>query len=956
MSNFHSHKVKLLVYFILLFMSFTLTGQNGQYLIRNFSPEDYRAGIQNNSFAQNRSLSIFVANNLGILEFDGTEWKVHRVNSGKKERSLLFDDTSNRLFFGSQGDFGYFENDWEYRSLTELLPKQLRDFDEVWDVFYLDGQVYFCTFQGIFQFDGDSLTPITLPSGLRKSFLVNNQLFVQSNESHIYRLKGNTLELHQKLEKPSEIINGIVERNRELILFSQSGNIYSESSSIDIDFLNKLQRNLVGQYINHVQELSDGRIAISTQTSGIYIADWKSRQIIKLSKSDGLQSDVCLKTFEDFNGKLWIGMQNGISIVDLHSSVRLVNEKNGLDGSGYDYLEDGKYTYYTTSTGLFIKENDDEKAKLIPSTEGPSYSIKKLRNDVYVCNQSGLLLADGEQVKQIASIEGLWDIKPLTQNPNYLIGGTYKGLHVFKWVDDKLVHLGKIEGFNESSRFFEEDDKGTLWVSQFYKGLYNLKVDLDNLKLLSKTEIDSTNNLPLSEVIVKKIQGEIYVASKKGLYVLDQHNSVLKDSHLFESQLENRQVHLIDEDAYNNIHVFTDDFIGYFKRISNNNYKFQNSSLSPLRYSMNNDLLNFSKTMTKGVSYAANEGFIRYYPEEENQIIQTYPLYVKWVKTSSENDFLYKKEVFGEESNTAIELDVPPNANLIQLAVAFPAFNLGNGNEFRFQLEGFDKEFGPWENTPYKTYTNLEPGSYKFRFESRDRMGRTISGKSISIEVLAPFYATTYAKYIYALLALVALYLLYHYISRWFSRKNVEFEKSKVQLARSKEEEISRLESKKEDEVRQLQLEKVQNELNFLNQALSGSTMNLVVKNELIEKIKSRLENLNESGINEKTKKSLNLIILDIERSLRVQDDWVQFESQFNKVHGDFLDRLRSRFKDLSPNDQKLCTFLRLNLSTKEIASLMNISKRGVEIGRFRLRKKLNLQKGQNLAKFILDY
>ena len=211
MSNFHSHKVKLLVYFILLFMCFTLTGQNGQYLIRNFSPEDYRAGIQNNSFAQNRSLSIFVANNLGILEFDGTEWKVHRVNSGKKERSLLFDDTSNRLFFGSQGDFGYFENDWEYRSLTELLPKQLRDFDEVWDVFYLDGQVYFCTFQGIFQFDGDSLTPITLPSGLRKSFLVNNQLFVQSNESHIYRLKGNTLELHQKLEKPSEIINGIVE-------------------------------------------------------------------------------------------------------------------------------------------------------------------------------------------------------------------------------------------------------------------------------------------------------------------------------------------------------------------------------------------------------------------------------------------------------------------------------------------------------------------------------------------------------------------------------------------------------------------------------------------------------------------------------------------------------------------------------------------------------------------------
>lgn len=74
------------------------------------------------------------------------------------------------------------------------------------------------------------------------------------------------------------------------------------------------------------------------------------------------------------------------------------------------------------------------------------------------------------------------------------------------------------------------------------------------------------------------------------------------------------------------------------------------------------------------------------------------------------------------------------------------------------------------------------------------------------------------------------------------------------------------------------------------------------------------------------------------------------------KVHGDFLGRLRTEFAELSPNEQRLCAFLRLNLSTKEIAKLMIISSRGVEIARYRLRKKLGLQKGQNLTKFLLEY
>jgi DNA-binding CsgD family transcriptional regulator len=100
----------------------------------------------------------------------------------------------------------------------------------------------------------------------------------------------------------------------------------------------------------------------------------------------------------------------------------------------------------------------------------------------------------------------------------------------------------------------------------------------------------------------------------------------------------------------------------------------------------------------------------------------------------------------------------------------------------------------------------------------------------------------------------------------------------------------------------------------------------------------------------------LNTFVKEIETTLRLQEDWEQFEHHFDQVHGDFLHRLRNQFHDLSSNEQKLCVFLRLNLNTKDIANFMSISLRGVKIARYRLRKKLGLGQGENLSKFMLEY
>ncbi|MBN2762838.1 MAG: hypothetical protein JXR41_07095, partial [Bacteroidales bacterium] len=92
-----------------------------------------------------------------------------------------------------------------------------------------------------------------------------------------------------------------------------------------------------------------------------------------------------------------------------------------------------------------------------------------------------------------------------------------------------------------------------------------------------------------------------------------------------------------------------------------------------------------------------------------------------------------------------------------------------------------------------------------------------------------------------------------------------------------------------------------------------------------------------------------------IDKDIKSEKHWQVFDKYFDEVHQDFAHRLKSLHPDLTPKDLRMCSYLRMNISTKEIAPLMNISVRGVEISRYRLRKKLGLGPEKNLTEYILE-
>ncbi|MDB4438778.1 hypothetical protein N9176_00870, partial [bacterium] len=897
----------------------------GRYPIQNFTPAAYKAGIQNIDFAQNRDMSLFVANNLGVLSFNGNDWETHSFKSGKKKRSLAFDENTNRLYVGSQGEFGYFKEDWNYVSLVDIIPDNNRDFDEVWDVYIHNSKIYFCSFQNIYVYDGKTISCIKHEGGFERSFHTNGQLFTQSQQGKLFAIKGNKLtEVYQQIHN-GQTIAGVIQHDTGYSLFYNSGQIeYMTSFRVTPQYPDLIQA-LQGSYVNHVLQLADMRLAISTQSSGLFIYDTQTNSIENITTNDGLESNTCLRSFQDYTGNIWVGMQNGIALIHINSPMRLINQELNIQGSGYEAFETDSGIYYTTSNGIYFLAKNAKKCVFLKGTEGPAYGITKVAGLLYAGHQTGLFLLENTTAQLLANTDGLWRIKQLRSNPNFAIGGMYSGLYLFKINKNRqLKAIQKINGFNESSRFFEEDQQGNIWVGQYYKGLYRLTLS-ESLTEATVIKVSDDYNLTNHEqIILANIDNKIHIATTEGMSQLDQTIDKIVDADVFSKEFGGRPIYLIGQDLQKNVHVVGENQVGFYKQISSKNYTFIPSSLFQLRYYLNNDLLNISVNSHSGVLFSANEGFIHYNPELEKRLYSETPLVINKVFSVTQDSLLYILNPFETRPKQIEPLVVHQSARVLQIGIESYQFNDVNNLQFRYILKGFNDNYGEWTNATTKEYTNLKEGNYSFIAQTRNYLGEISTSQPLSIKVKPPFYKSWWAKTIYIVLGCVTLLLLYLFQNRRYIKQAKKLEENTQIELDEKQNKLIEIEKQKERELSQMEELKIERELHHVNNLLAASTMNLVVKNEFIETIKEELKDVRKKGKSKETKMALERIVKEIDTSLRIQEDWKQFEHHFDQVHGDLLKRLRDEFKDLSPNEQKLCAFLRLNLNTKEIANLMS--------------------------------
>src|SRR5690606_23446066 len=131
--------------------------------------------------------------------------------------------------------------------------------------------------------------------------------------------------------------------------------------------------------------------------------------------------------------------------------------------------------------------------------------------------------------------------------------------------------------------------------------------------------------------------------------------------------------------------------------------------------------------------------------------------------------------------------------------------------------------------------------------------------------------------------------------------------------------------------------------------------INVIRKNEILESIKNELVQVKNDLGQQLPNVHYQKLLDSINRNLSGKEDWTLFEDNFDDVHEEFFKRLKLRHPDITPSELRLAAAMRMNLSSKEIAPVLGISVRGVEIKRYRLRKKLGLDESVNLNSYMME-
>lgn len=962
----HSKFLKKSLCFVFLICPFIqmFSQGNGDFhglpFISNYPATEYQAGIQNWDITQDEMGRIFIANNLGLLEFDGKSWQRYGLNNTKVRSALV--GKQGKIFVGSQGDFGFLESDsmgkLSYVSLADSLEGSLRDFDETWKVFIGNGKVYFCTFKRIYILEEDKLKAIESNRRLDISFQVENQILTQIPGEGLHRVTESGFELIQngRFFSDKRISNILpYDRNRWLISTFSQGLFLYDGQIKPFPLSNAFWKN---EYlINYSTRLKDGSIALGTQNAGLFILDQNGQIRYHLDKKSGLMDLTIHYILEDDQQGIWLAMNNGVARIDLNSPFSKIDDRMGLTGSGYAAMKKGNAVYLGTNNGLFLWENGNFKP--VEGTQGQVYSIQEISGKVFLGHNNGPMVLEGNKATLIHNEQGSWIFKQIPSKPNLYVQGTYSGLNLFEWKNDRLVFIQKIKGFDESSRIMEFDGN-TLWVAHGYKGVFRVKLSEDFREVKESLLYNSAHGFPNDELInVFRISNRLIFTANGGFYNYEQEQDRFSSWDEFNDLFGyGTRVADLEGDELGNIYFIEEDQVGVIKSLSNGKMQLSSKSFNKIKRLWNDDLANIIVLNSQNILIGGKEGFVHYDPQKDLPRNWQPKVFFKEIlnKGKESNPLFFGHKSSDQDASIQLEQELPFSQNSFLFEFSSPQFESAGQVNYQMMLENYDEDWSAWTTENRKEYTNLREGDYVFWVKAKNIFEEESEPISFSFTVRPPFYRSILAYVLYIVLIGSGLCIGFIFLDKRYKKKTKALELEKNKAIQKKESELEDLTQRTDEEIIRLKNSKLEAEINFKNQELTSSAMHLIQKNKLLQDIKNSLKSLTNEEKNRQFNNQLNKLVKSIDKDLDGGEEWALFSQNFDQVHGNFITRLKEKYPDLTPQEIKFSAYIRMNLNTKEIANLLGISVRGVEIGRYRVRKKLGLERHENLSDFLLRF
>ncbi len=954
---------------LLLVVQFYVSGlaQNtiGLPEIINYPKQAYKAGTQNWDICQDENGLLYFANNEGLLSFDGTYWKIYPLPNKTIVRSVAIADDNN-IYTGGQDEIGYFSPDSSgsltYRSLKNLIPEKYRSFADVWDIVCRDNQVFFRSNEKIFQLSANTITVHPAANWLFMG--ATKDLFIaQDYYRGILKFdKGMWLPVVSRDALPEGfLITAVLPAgNDSTFITSLKHGIYLYTKHRLTRFSSPALNAIAASNIYCAAAVDENHFALATTMKGCIIIDKKGNPIQQFSRLEGLQNNNVLSVFPDKNKNLWLGLDHGIDFIAYNSAIKHIFPDAVNEGAGYSSIIFNNQLYIATTNGLYrallyeMKDMSFVKGSFKPveNTSGQVWNLSEVNGKLLIGHHEGFREVKGDKAVTLDNTTGFWTFLPLTSvvpSP-VMVAGTYYGIRFYNYQNGQFSKAHVDANF-ESARFVTVSNNN-VWVSHPYKGIYRVQLQSNGEPVVKAYTGKQGVGLSSNGNYVFKIKNRVVAATENGIYEYNEQSDQFEPSAYFRSLFGQTIVRYLKEDPAGNIWFVFGKNLGVVDFSANEPHIIYISELnrklvSGFEQVYPADENNIFVGSEKGYFHINYAKYKRYHPDLQVQLR-------KVIATGAADSLLFNG-YFSRVNEAQLQTGIPVvsyERNSFHFEFSSPLYEQQSNIEYSCFLKGYDNKWSEWSNKTEREYAYLPAGRYELEIRARNNMGSESQVCRYAFIILPPWYQTWWAYVVYACVILYGLYMVYYWQKQKFRRQRERYEQRQRQLH-----DLHQLElEKNEKEIVKLRNEKLEAEINHKNKEMASAAMHLVKKGELITRIKDELQRLTKNTEEEKSLDALKKMIKTLGEDDKMDEDWDHFTVHFDKAHNDFFVALKQKHSNLTPSELKLCAYLRMNLSTKEMAQLMNISVRGVEISRYRLRKKLQIPTETNLFTYLLDF
>ena len=846
-------------------------------MVANFNSADY--GSARNTWRISTSGRwAYFANQRGLLEYNGMNWRRYQLRNKSEVRSVLVMSEKKRIWVGGEYEFGFFDVGANgtlcYHCLSDSLSRDIReDLGNVFDFYEMGGIVYARCDYYIIIISGEQMTIVHSPEKIFASTMWNGTVYIATDQGismltgyRLVPLATDAIEKGTRVNTLTPFDNGILIASATKGLFYYDGiKIVPYPTSIDV---------LLRDGCVCCVASKGSRVAFGTLAFGLIILNRKTGDVEKFDNSCGLQSNMVQSVAFDERGNVWCGLNTGIDYIMLENPFSSLYRIPRSYGMGYTCLLDGDKLYLGTNQGLFyahypVKYHDRQTVLLgVGVPMGTAWNLYKHGEDLLLMHDHGLFLIKDDQSHIVPHTEGVWSCLPVQGHDDMLFVGAYAGVYVVKKsIDGSWRSLGRIEGITEPGRFLAQQQPDELSVyNPRFDSVHIYQLDASLLKVTSvkakHEKYPSRNNTG------RRLALPGFGPARQSFALSDDHIVIPYEQGFM----------LVDT-----------------KKIDNEDHTVMVQAL-------------YATEPTDSLIYQSNFAGVKPVPE-----------------------------IGFQQNSLRMEFKATP---------LYPARSLTY--QYRLRKDGAEaKSDEPWSEptvSEFRSYSNLHEGLYTF--EVRAMLNDSVeSTDSITFRILPPWYRTWPAYLGLSFLIAIAAFVLIRLENRRLERK-------KAIALQQKNEEVNQMKV----EIDKLEKDKMELDLRHKSQEIANLVLNVSRKNEILSELKTDvLRVANRMGIDTASQNKRNLMLIGnkIDTNIEADDMLKRFEEQFDLVNNNFMQKLQQRHPDVTPNERLACAYLKMGLASKEMASLLNISVRGVESIRFRLRKKFGLDNGMSLTEYL---